>query len=392
MRPVVMVSHFFPFPTRAGAEIRTALNLKILSELGEVVLVANQPGDGDTAEAGKYAREIFTVSPMGRGKMRSVLRRLREPFSALPSAGSWLDVRGFREVLKDLSRKYPDAVYWLEASWLLPALPEGKKAVVMDQHNLDSEVLRKRAENAYFPLSILYGHDFRKQRAFEKKELKKAAAVLAVSEEEKTLHERIFGLENVEVLPNLVDLDRYPVSEPGKTGGAVLMTGDFGYEPNASGAKYLVKDVMPLVREKIPEAKLVIAGKGSGSLPFREGFVELMGQFERPEDAFSKASVAAVPIFVGGGSRYKIIEALASGVPAVSTSAGAEGLDLRDGEGLLIREGAREFADGLVSILAGGALREKLSVEGRNKIEEKYSFRHGRAIILKALEKAGETA
>ncbi len=59
MRPVVMVSHFFPFPTRAGAEIRTALNLKILSELGEVVLVANQPGDGDTAEAGKYAREIL---------------------------------------------------------------------------------------------------------------------------------------------------------------------------------------------------------------------------------------------------------------------------------------------------------------------------------------------
>ncbi|HQQ48003.1 MAG TPA: glycosyltransferase, partial [Acidobacteriota bacterium] len=309
MRPVVMVSHFFPFPTRSGAEIRTALNLKMLSELAEVVLVANQPGDGDIAEAEKYAREVITVSPLGRGKMRSVLRRLKEPFSALPAAGSWLDIRRFKEVLGDLGGKYTDAVYWLEASWLLTALPEGKKAVVLDQHNLDSEVLRKRAENASFPLSILYKHDFLKQRAFEKKELKKAAAVLAVSEEEKTLHERKFGLENVEVLPNLVDLERYPVIR-GDRAPAIIMTGDFGYEPNAAGAEYLVKDVMPLVREKIPDAALVIAGKGSGSLPFREEFVELMGPFERPEDAFSSASVAAVPIFVGGGSRYKIIEAL----------------------------------------------------------------------------------
>jgi len=391
MRPVVLASHFFPFPTRAGAEIRTALNLRMLSQLTDVVLVSNQPGDGDIDQAKRYAREVITVSPLDLGKAGSFLRRVKEPFSALPAAGSWLDVGRFREVLGDLSGKYPEAVYWLEASWLLPAVPEGRKAVVLDQHNLDSEVLRKRAENASFPLSFLYRHDFRKQRAFEKKELKKAAVVLVVSEEERALHERLYRLENVEVLPNLVDLERYPVIR-GERGEAVIMTGDFAYKPNAEGAEFLVKKVMPLVRETIPGARLIFAGKGSLSLPFREELVELLGPFERPEEAFSRAAVAAAPIFVGGGSRYKIIEALASGVPAVSTAAGAEGLDLADGDGLLIRDGAREFAEGLVSLLAGGTLREKLSLEGRKKIEEKYSCRNGKAVILKALERAGVAA
>ncbi len=389
MKPVIMVSHFFPFPPRAGAEIRTALNLRMLSELSEVFLVSNQPGDGDMIEAGRYAREVIPVGPLPGGKARSALRRLKEPFSALPAAGSWLDVGRFREVLGDLSGKYPEAVYWLEASWLLPAVPEGRKAVVLDQHNLDSEVLRKRAENAAYPLSQLYGHDWRKQRAFEKRELKKAAVILAVSKEEKELHEQIFGLENVEVLPNLLDLERYPFTGRGNRDGAVLMTGDFGYEPNRLGAEHLVRDVMPIVRDQMPKARLIIAGRGSRSLPFRDGSVELMGPFERPEDAFSRAAVAAVPIFVGGGSRYKILEALASGVPAISTSAGAEGLDIVDGDGLLIRDGAKRFADGLVAILGGGELHDKLSAAGRRKVEELYSIEKGRSIIRLVLERAG---
>jgi polysaccharide biosynthesis protein PslH len=387
---VIMVSHFFPFPARVGAEIRTAIILKTLSELTEVILISGNDGSGDVQEAKKYAGEVISVAPLGFGKVKSILRRLKEPFTAFPAAGRWLNLAAFRKSIYSVGNKHNDALLWLEASWLLDAVSKDeKREIVLDQHNLDSEVLKKRAQNARFPLSVLYNHDYLKQKTYEKQALKKASVIMSVSEEEKKLHEKLFQLDNVVVLPNLLELEKYKYSAPNYDSRTIIMTGDFAYEPNRVGAHYLVKKILPLVREQVHNPKIVFAGKGSGSLPLCEDGVELLGEFDKPEDVFSLASAAVAPIFTGGGSRYKILEALAFGVPVVSTTCGAEGLGLMDGDGLLIRDGDRQFAGGLSSILNGRELAAELSFKGRKKIEEHYSMDRCKAIISSAMKNLG---
>ena len=325
----------------------------------------------------------------GFGRVRSAVRRLEEPFTNMPAAGRWLDARAFSDAISAMERKLGDAILWLEASWLLDAVGRSdRRAVVLDQHNLDSEVLRKRAENSPFPKSILYRHDFRKQRRFERREFGKADFILTVSREEKELHEQVFGIDNVEVLPNLLDLDRYPFN-PG-TGGppVILMTGDFSYEPNVAGAGYMAAEIMPMVRRSVPDARLVFAGKWSGQLPLRGKGIELHGSFGMPSEIFPVASVAVAPIFTGGGSRYKILEALACGVPVVSTQAGSEGLDIGPSDGILVRDGAGDFAAGVVSILTDRKLALGLAEKGRGKVEELYSMARGRSVIRNVIEKA----
>lgn len=389
MKPVIMVSHFFPFPPKAGAQIRTSLVLRMISETSRVVLVSCDDGKGDAAEAGRYAEEVVTIPHKGFGLLRSVARRLGEPFTGMPAAGRWLEIKAFAEAIGSMEKKLGDSVLWLEASWLLDAVAPGRKrTIVLDQHNLDSEVLRKRAMNATFPLSMLYGHDFRKQRRFERRELKKADFVLTVSNEEKELHERIFGVRDVEVLPNLLDLERYPFRPPSGGPPVIVMTGDFSYEPNMAGARYMANEILPIVRRNVPPARMVFAGKGSGDLPFRGEGIELHGAFETPDEIFPRASVAVAPIFTGGGSRYKILEALACGVPVVSTPAGAEGIDIGGPDGVLVREGARDFASGVVSMLTDPGLARRLAEKGRVKVEELYSMERGRSLIKRVLEKA----
>jgi polysaccharide biosynthesis protein PslH len=383
-----MVSHFFPFPARVGAEIRVSLILKTLSALTDVVLISNNDGSGNVQEARRYAKEVISVASLGFGKMKTVLRRLEEPFTSFPAAGRWLNIKAFRKSVELQGNKYNDAILWLEASWLLSAvLKDEKRNIVLDQHNLDSEVLKKRAQSASFLYSKLYKMDYLKQRIYEENELRRASLILSVSEEEKDLHRKLFNLENIMVFPNLLDLNHYNYLGPNYDSKTIIMTGDFGYEPNRVGAKYLIKKILPLVREKVSNPKVVFAGKNSFSLPLSEDSVELLGTFDKAEDVFSRASVAVAPIFAGGGSRYKILESLGFGIPVVATSCGAEGLKLKDNDGILVRDGDRQFADGVASILNDRELSAELSKRGRQKIEEYYSMRQGQVIIKEVLER-----
>jgi len=387
MKPVIMVSHFFPFPPRSGAEIRASMVLRALSGMTRVALVSSDDGSGDASAAMKFAEKVLMVPTLGFGRMKSAGRRLIEPFTSFPAAGRWLDIKAFGKAIRSLGKNYDGAVIWLEASWLLRTIQPGdRRPVVLDQHNLDSEVLKARAANAGFPLSLLYRHDFRKQRAYEKRELPRASFILAVSREDRDLHEKLFGLKNVEVLPNLLDLSKYPCSGARPEEKTVIMTGDFNYGPNREGARWLTGRVLPLVRRRMSGVRAVFAGKSSDGLPFGGAGVELHGPFKDPADVFPLASVAAAPIFTGGGSRYKILEALACGVPVVSTSPGAEGLELADGEGVLIRDGEAQFADAVVSVLSDETLAAELSRKGRKKVEELYSMERASSFIRTALE------
>jgi glycosyltransferase involved in cell wall biosynthesis len=188
-------------------------------------------------------------------------------------------------------------------------------------------------------------------RRAERRAVRAARRTFVCSEEDRTYLARWAGTAGVDVVPNATEIPPppAPASEP-----AMLFLGSFAYGPNQAGVEWLLEQVWPRVRERLPEARLLLAGPGSrervGASP-PEG-VEALGFVSELADAYGRARVACAPILAGGGTRLKIVEAAAYGRPVVSTTLGAEGLDLREGEHLLLADDPDDFAAACVELLS----------------------------------------
>ena len=141
------------------------------------------------------------------------------------------------------------------------------------------------------------------------------------------------------------------------------MLANMGYGPNAAAAQWLVESVLPRVQERIPQVELVIAGPGSQAFaPFGRGYVDDL------DDVLADAGVAVAPLRHGSGTRIKILDAWARGLPVVSTTVGADGLDAVDGVHLLIGDDAVSFAAAIVRVLEDPTLAAGLGSAGRELV------------------------
>jgi len=387
LKPVIVLAHFFPFPAQVGAEIRTNFVVKALSKITDVILIAPLKSGADIEEAKRYCKEIYQVKSFSESKIARILRRVKEPFVSFPAAGRHLNIREFKKNLYSLEKKYDDALLWLEAVWLMESLDNNdKRKVVLNQHNLDSAVIEKRCKNTNFPLNILLYNDFIKQRKFERNNLKRAYKIFSVSEEEKENHLKLFGDLKIDVLPNAVEIEKYPLLLPNIASQTITMTGDFGYTPNVEGFYFFLNNIFDKIKKELNGIKVVVAGRKSQDIKVHSEDVILYGEFKEPSEVYKKTTVSIAPILTGGGSRYKIIESLAFGIPVVSTKEGAEGLDIRDGEGVFIGNDPKDFAKKVIELLKNAELAKESGTKGRKTIEEKYSFKS----VMQSFEKSVE--
>jgi glycosyltransferase involved in cell wall biosynthesis len=206
-------------------------------------------------------------------------------------------------------------------------------------------------------------------------------------------HEVCSKRTRIRAVPNALDLARY---SPRQEGGShdIVLAGDFGYAPNMAGAKILRDQVLPAVRQVVPDARLILVGRdryGQARELQREPDVVVTGEVPDTHPYLCQAGVITVPILHGGGTRYKILEALALALPVVSTPLGAEGLEVRDGEHLLIRD-IDQFAEAIVSILLDPAMGQELGHKGRQLIESCYSWEAAEKIMRASLIESRDTA
>jgi glycosyltransferase involved in cell wall biosynthesis len=386
MKPVIILSHFFPFPPQVGAEKRINLILRAISSFTEVVMIANLSKDADLEEAKKYCSEVFLVKQKSAENLKRIQRRFLSLFSSFPPSGLHLDLNSFKKILYSLPEKYSQSMLLLEAIWFMKILKNNdKRIVILDQHNLDSSVLYKRFQNAKFPISLLYWLDYIKQRNFEKKNVRRVRKILSVSDEDRDNHLKMFGNLDIEVVENCIDLENYKIIKPNFEGRTILFTGDFNYAPNAEGLNYFIKRVFPKIKREIENVKLIVAGRNSSCLKIMDDHLCLYGEFQKEEEVFSKATITIAPLLTGGGSRYKIIESLAFGIPVVSTIQGAEGTKCGD-NGIVIARNEEELSFHCVKLLKERQLAEELGLKGRKFVEENYSFEKMKKILKEIFE------
>jgi len=187
------------------------------------------------------------------------------------------------------------------------------------------------------------------------------------------------GWEKCRVVPNFVDDSRYATAEIAKREqDLVTMTGNFTSFQSNHGADWFIREVWPLIVNRVAHARLELVGRGSQAFALKvgaSGAISGIGEVESVVPYLGRASVVAVPIKQGSGTRYKIIEALACRVPVVSTTLGAEGLDLRSGETCLMEDSAQGFADAILSVLRDRDLAARLARKGHEVFCREYTLR-----------------
>lgn len=187
---------------------------------------------------------------------------------------------------------------------------------------------------------------------------------------------------NVDVLPNVVHLPPRTNPDPGNAGGRLLFVGNLGYYPNHDAVVHLIRDVLPLCGNRIHgDVRLVLVGGNAGpglrKLMAADPRVDYRGFVENLAPHYARAKVVVAPLRAGGGTRLKLLEAFAYGVPVVATRKAAEGLDVTDGAECILVDTPEGMAHGCRRLLEDATLRNALAARARAYVEE----RHGPAVL-----------
>jgi glycosyltransferase involved in cell wall biosynthesis len=178
------------------------------------------------------------------------------------------------------------------------------------------------------------------------------------------------------VVPNGVDTDFFRPSTGREDPAGLLFTGAMNYAPNADGVLHFCTEILPAIHAAIPETSLAVVGRNPP--PRIQGLgtdkIAITGTVRDVRPWMHRAAVFVVPLRVGGGTRLKILEALACGRAVVSTALGCEGLDVTDGEDILIADTPAAFADAVVRCLRDPGLRQRLGSRGRTLVERRYRW------------------
>lgn len=250
------------------------------------------------------------------------------------------------------------------------------------------EQLSIRARLRRFVSTLEAKHDIRLLRNLHARIARSAAAVVVCHQAD----QQRLGANNAHVIPNAYEYQLEPVGR-GTVQRPPTLTfpGTLTYHPNADGATYLVQEVLPLLRERIPDVRIRLVGNASDETqrlndPPR---VVVTGFVQDIRTELARADVIVVPIRYGSGTRVKILEALAHRIPVVSTKAGAEGIDVTHGREILLADGPEEFAEACARLLQNAALRVRLMEDGHRLFLSKYRADRVREMVAALAARAG---
>ncbi len=243
--------------------------------------------------------------------------------------------------------------------------------VIYNAHNLESSFRHRSG-----------GEGLGSRRAlerFERRLLLAAAETWLPSHADVAAARELAPAARLRYVPNVVDVAAIAPVTPDSASGRILLVADFNYDPNRDALAFLTGEIMPMVWRELPEACVVVVGRGLNGWPAPDARVELRGFVEDLRGCYEQAACVAVPILEGGGSSLKFIEALAYGLPVVATPKAAAGLDARAESDYLQGTSAAQFAEKLVAVLRDGA--DGIARAGRALAEREYSVEAlGRAI------------
>src|SRR5579862_5066761 len=356
-------------PLDTGGKLRTYNILRKLADAHELTYLSYYGGQRDET----YEREILTHLPgtvsiytaapdtTAAERYLDYLRRLTWP---APYAVSKFTAPQVQQVLNEWipQRRFDVAVCDFLSSTL--NFPENLATpTALFQHNVETVLWKRKADlEVKFVDRLVSNIEYAKMRRFEPEQARRFHHVIAVSEADRQAMSSMVDPSHISVVPTGVDLSKYrydPAARP--SGPIVIFTGSMDWEPNIDGVEYFCKEVWPLVLAKIPQARFRIVGRDPHPRvkKLASESVEVTGTVPSIVDYLRDAAVFVVPLRIGGGTRIKIYEGMAMGKATVSTTIGAEGLDVEHGRDILLEDTPASLADAIVTFLQDENVRRR---------------------------------
>uniref|UniRef100_Q01T64 Glycosyl transferase, group 1 n=1 Tax=Solibacter usitatus (strain Ellin6076) TaxID=234267 RepID=Q01T64_SOLUE len=369
-----------PYPLAGGGALRSASLLEYLSLRYDVdCIVFRQPGAADPAALFPPGRvrsvTVVDLPANGRGLTARALRNAARVARRVPPL-----VDRFAGFESQIARALEGRRYQLglvEHSWCAPYLEQISpvcERTVLDLHNVESLLHGRCAHTAGRAAALAHGVFEEASRKLEKFWLPRFSEVLATSEIDAALARAIAPQARILVYPNALP----PVARPaGADEEVVVFSGNMEYHPNQTAVAFFRREVWPALRERWPNLTWRLVGKNAHAVTrYIEGDprIQVTGAVDDAVRELARARVAVVPLLTGSGTRLKILEAWAAGIPVVSTTIGAEGLPACDGETLLLADGAAPFAAAVTRLLTCYELRQKIGNAGRLLLEKEFTW------------------
>jgi glycosyltransferase involved in cell wall biosynthesis len=357
-------------PVDTGGKIRSYNLLRFLAKDHEVTLLSYYGGRRDPDYEAALAKEIpgsetiYTAAPDSNAIERGLDYLYRFPRRA-PYAVSKFTHRAVQTTVADWlsSGRFDVAVCdFLAASSNFPArLPI---PCVLFQHNVESSLWQRMAAMESNPVKKLsFAIESAKMTRYERATLGRFHHIIAVSEHDRQQMLQMNPGCQITVVPTGVDTQKFNVAPASSTRPPrVVFTGSMDWEPNIDAVDYFCSQIWPRIYKEFPDAIFQIVGRSPFAKVQRlaSESVQVTGTVPSVAEYLEKASVVVVPLRIGGGTRLKIFEAMAMGKALVSTSIGAEGLEVESGRDLLLADDAPSFADAVILLLRDAALRRRL--------------------------------
>lgn len=392
----LIVANRLPFPLDDGWKVRTWHSVAAVAEHHAVTLVVAEPESAEVAAqaAASWGGRVAIVGvPLGaRNSPTRLIKGLitRQPVQYWNQQSTAAHATVAQLVAE---RDFVVGVAVTTFMWpYLDALPQGVPRIV-DSHNVDSVNMDRYITSlAPGPRRWYATRTAVNLRRLEREVFTAADQVWVCSDEEAATLAAGGVAKPVMVVPNGVDTERFRPGDIPPEPRRLLFFGKLDYFPNHDAVLYCLREILPRIRARMPEVELQVVGAGASPL-LQEAIASapgatLVGRVNDIVAAIAAATVVIVPLRAGGGTRLKILEAMAVARPVVSTTIGAEGLGMTDGEELCLADDPALFADRVVGLLRDPEVANRLGARGRTAVQERFDWVGIRARMGELLQRA----
>lgn len=378
---IAVFTPYLPYPPDTGGKIRSHHLLRALSQRFTVDLYTVYYGEGPCeAHIRALEEHCRRVVPLCLEKHWRTRDRVRRTLASLPRSVDYFRTAHSLELARQLlcDRRYDlviaDEIHMTPYAELAPDLPR-----IVGRQKVDHAHYRQMARARPWGLQkVLDLVEATQLRRYERAKMPFYHACVACSQQDAVAIQQDAPGIPILVIPNGADLTVFvPSGRPRSKAPTLLYVGSMHYYPNIDAVQFFLEDIYGLVRQEVPDVHVQIVGHAPtpaiqqfGQLPS----VEVTGSVPDVRPYYEQAAVFLVPLRLGGGTRLKIVEAMAMGLPVVSTAVGAEGLDIHPGQDILIADDAPSFAQSVTKLLSDSDLRDSISKGGR-LLARRYDWR-----------------